>query len=59
MTVRCERWEQVKDLLHQAMQLAPEERGRFLDEACSSDDALRSEVESLLLADAGCPLQLP
>ncbi|MDR3702990.1 MAG: serine/threonine-protein kinase [Candidatus Sulfopaludibacter sp.] len=45
-----ERWEQVKDLLHQAMQLVPEQRARFLDEACSSDDALRAEVESLLLA---------
>ena len=49
-----ERWEQIKDLLHEAMQLAPERRARFLDEACS-DHALRAEVESLLLAgqDAG------
>jgi serine/threonine protein kinase/tetratricopeptide (TPR) repeat protein len=45
-----ERWEQVKELLHQAMQLVPEQRARFLDEACSFDDALRAEVESLLLA---------
>jgi eukaryotic-like serine/threonine-protein kinase len=54
MTVKGaeQRWEQVKDLLHHAMQLAPEERSQFLTEACSSDDALRSEVESLLLADA-------
>jgi len=54
MTVKGaeQRWGQVKELLHLAMQLAPEERGRFLTEACSSDDALRSEVESLLLADA-------
>jgi eukaryotic-like serine/threonine-protein kinase len=47
-----ERWEQVKDLLHQAMQLGPEQRARFLDEACS-EDALRAEVESLLLAGQG------
>ena len=46
-----ERWERVKKLLHQAMQLVPEQRARFLDDACSSDDALRSEVESLLLAN--------
>jgi len=46
-----EPWERVKELLHQAMQLAPEQRARFLDEACSSDDGLRAEVESLLLAD--------
>ena len=31
------------------MQLVPEQRARFLDEACASDDALRAEVESLLL----------
>ena len=51
MTVN--RWEDVKGLLHQAMQLAPGERARFLDQACSSDAALRAEVESLLLADEG------
>jgi eukaryotic-like serine/threonine-protein kinase len=44
-------WERVKELLHQAMQLPPEERARFLDRACPSDDALRAEVESLLTAD--------
>jgi hypothetical protein len=43
-------WEQVKELLHQAMQLAPEQRAQFLDKPCSSDIALRAEVESLLLA---------
>ncbi len=46
-----ERWERVKELLHQAMQLAPDERATFLEEACSSDNALRAEVESLLLAN--------
>jgi serine/threonine protein kinase len=46
-------WEHVKELLHQAMQLAPEQRALFLDEACSSDVALRAEVESLLLAGEG------
>jgi non-specific serine/threonine protein kinase/serine/threonine-protein kinase len=51
MTV--EGWDRVKELLHQALQLAPDQRARFLDEACSSDGALRAEVESLLLADEG------
>jgi eukaryotic-like serine/threonine-protein kinase len=46
-----QQWERVKSLLHQAMQLAPEQRAGFLDQACSFDAALRSEVESLLLAD--------
>ena len=47
-----ERWEQVKELLHRAMQLGAEQRSRFLGDACSSDVALRAEVESLLSADA-------
>ncbi len=46
------RWERVKDLLHQAIQLDPARRTHFLDEACSSDVALRAEVESLLVAEA-------
>jgi non-specific serine/threonine protein kinase/serine/threonine-protein kinase len=44
-------WDRVKELLHQALPLAPEKRAQFLNEACSSDTALRAEVESLLLAD--------
>jgi serine/threonine protein kinase len=46
------RWEQIKQLLYQAMQLAAQERGRFLDEACRTDASLRAEVESLLSAEA-------
>jgi serine/threonine protein kinase len=49
----AEHWDRVKDLLHQAMQLAPEQRALFLGDVCSSDAALRAEVESLLLADDG------
>lgn len=48
MTV--ERWEQVKDLLHQALSLGPEERAHFLNETCASDADLRAEVQSLLSA---------
>jgi serine/threonine protein kinase/Tfp pilus assembly protein PilF len=43
-------WESVKELLHRAMQLPPEQRAGFLDETCAGDAALRAEVESLLLA---------
>jgi eukaryotic-like serine/threonine-protein kinase len=45
------RWESAKDLLHQALQLTPVERERFLDDACSSDISLRAELDSLLAAD--------
>ena len=53
MTV--ERWQRVKELLHHAMQLAPEGRARFLDDACAAEPGLRAEVESLLVADAQVP----
>ena len=46
-----ERWAQVNDVLHRAMQLAPERRAAFLDAACAADGSLRHEVESLLAAD--------
>jgi Tol biopolymer transport system component len=43
-----ERWQQVKEVLHGALELAPEQRPAFLDKACSTDHSLRQEVESLL-----------
>ena len=46
-------WERVKEVLHQAMQLEPEQRSGFLDQACSSDAELRAEVESLLQVEDG------
>jgi WD40 repeat protein len=50
-----QRWERIKDLLHQAMQLTADRRGPFLKEACCADEPLRLEVESLLAADAAAP----
>src|SRR6202047_2326025 len=47
----AERWEQIKDVLYRAMQLPPERRAAFLDQACDGDSSLRREVESLLGAD--------
>jgi len=43
-----ERWQRIKDLLYQAQQLPAAERTLFLDKSCSSDRALRAEVETLL-----------
>jgi hypothetical protein len=43
-----ERWQQVKEVLHGALELAPEQRSAFLDKACSADHSLRQDVESLL-----------
>jgi len=44
-----ERWQQIDRLL-EALELEPERRAAFLDEACRGDAALRLEVESLLSA---------
>ena len=43
-----ERWQQVKEIFNSAIQVRPEERAAFLSSACSGDDDLRSEVESLI-----------
>lgn len=43
-----ERWQQVKAIFNSAIQYRPEDRGTFLLKACSGDNSLRNEVESLL-----------
>src|SRR5580692_8940149 len=48
-----ERWQQVKEILHEAMQRAPEERSAFLGQVCQTDQALRTEVEALLASNSG------
>ncbi len=46
-------WARVKELLHQALALDLEARGKFLDETCASDAPLRAELESLLAIGDG------
>jgi eukaryotic-like serine/threonine-protein kinase len=43
-----ERWERTKEILDEALRLAPEQRQLYLDSACGADRALRDEVESLI-----------
>ena len=43
-----ERWQQVKEIFNSAINYRPEERGFFLSQACSGDENLRKEVESLI-----------
>jgi serine/threonine protein kinase len=43
-----ERWRQIEQLYHAALERAPGERASFLDQACAGDGELRREVESLL-----------
>src|ERR1051325_2606643 len=43
-----ERWQQVKQIFNSAITYRPEERSLFISQACSGDEELRSEVESLI-----------
>ncbi len=43
-----ESWRRVADLVAHALELAPEQRAAYLDEACGGDLALRAEVDALL-----------
>jgi serine/threonine protein kinase len=43
-----ERWQQVKELFHSALERESNHRALFLDEACAGDVLLRREVEALI-----------
>src|SRR5262245_30934172 len=43
-----ERWEKIDRLFHAALEVEPDNRKAYLDQACAGDDALRQEVESLI-----------
>jgi serine/threonine protein kinase len=53
-----ERWQVIRDILEQALELSLEKRARFLDVACSSDSSLRAEVQSFLSAEENAPSRL-
>ncbi len=46
------RWQQLKELLHQAMLLAPAQRTAFLDDECAGEPDLRAELDALLEENA-------
>src|SRR5712671_4898377 len=46
----AEQWARVRAILHRALELAPDLRPAYLDEACAADAHLRAEVESLIAA---------
>jgi hypothetical protein len=55
------RQELIKEIFGAALDLKPEERSAFLDNACNGDSELRREVDALLAAhaDAGSFLEHP
>src|SRR5437867_2362585 len=50
-----ERWQEIKHILSEALELAPAQRSAFLDRACSRDHLMRQEVESLLSSSDEAP----
>jgi serine/threonine protein kinase len=46
--MKPDRWQQVKELLNEALERDPEDRPAFLESRCGSDIDLRGEVDSLL-----------
>ncbi len=49
--MKPERWHQVREVLHEAMQMDEQERSAFLDSQCASDPSLRAELNQLLAAE--------
>ena len=47
-----EDWRKVREILEQALELAPGDRAAYLEKACVGDRALRSEVDSLIASNA-------
>ncbi|MCM3906050.1 MAG: serine/threonine-protein kinase [Pyrinomonadaceae bacterium] len=48
VSMKPERWQQVEQLYHAALERDAKGRASFLDEACDGNEELRHEVESLL-----------
>src|SRR5262245_55433192 len=56
-----ERWQQVQELYHAALELEPSQRSDFLKHACRENDDVRREVKALLASHgkAGDYLETP
>ena len=46
--MKSNRWQQVEQIFHAALQRKPEERAGFLEQTCAGDESLFGEVNSLL-----------
>ena len=59
--MKYDRWRQVEELFHAALERAPEERHAFLGQACGEDTEIRLQVEHLISIDqhAGSRLEKP
>src|SRR5262245_33024820 len=59
--MKPDRWKHIDELAQAALELSPEHRVAYLDDACRGDDALRREVESQISyqLEAGSFLEAP
>jgi serine/threonine-protein kinase len=59
--MESERWKQVDNLFHAALERPPAARAEFLRQACAGDEALEREVQSLLAShqESGSFLKSP
>ena len=46
--MNAKKWEQIKEIFHQAQALPVEERSEFLDTSCAGDPVVREKVDDLL-----------
>ena len=44
-----DRWQKIEELYHSAREKEESQRVAFLNEACAGDEALRQEIESLVV----------
>ena len=51
--MKPERWNQIDQVLDAALELPPDKRAVFLDQACIGDEELRKELDALLASDSG------
>ena len=51
--MNLDRWAQIEELFHRAVDIDAASRAELLDAACRNDSELRSEVEELLACDGG------
>jgi eukaryotic-like serine/threonine-protein kinase len=56
-----ERWRQIEEIFHSALQVEEDKRANFLEQACAGDESLRLKIESLLAhhEESGSFLQIP
>lgn len=52
-------WERLKKIVTRALELAPEERGPYLDQDCAGDEEMRREAASLLRFEGAPEIESP